>query len=590
MSEHAKVSKPQKTNAAPASNQLKSIPIRLGSHPSAIIQRARMCPESLTQADVMQLQRTIGNRAAMQLFKDIVLMESAQKNGPVQEKVEPSENNKKILPETFQTKENNTGLPDDLKSGVENLSGLSMDDVKVHYNSDKPVQVGALAYTQGIDIHVAPGMDRHLPHEAWHVVQQKQGKVQPTMHINDMAVNDDTGLEWEADMMGEKSAILNESQKEFQNIADNRSSLNFISKQKKEEECLGNSRTYILQRKLKYFAADGKTELLGTKQEDDCMFRNFFHGAFGDQKFWLNNNDAVKLNNVKDGCFNTEKVTDQISYYTQGKKTFNEKYQEGKIVDGFTKPFLVEKDLTSWDYNTLDWIRSTDLYEQKHVINKYNGKMNPDEILDEVEDGKTCHNAYSERLSRSVIDKALFSSMPKASAQIEVLEREPTEQLLTVYELEPDESKNNRALLKSHIIKNKILNEKEFDAIEKGWGVSQNHSTPLLHEALSKLPTYKGIVYRRTKLDKKTLELLQKGQTLTIPSLLKPEMNGKILATTPNNPGVDISYGQYLFIIYSKTGKYVSHITDMEEEVLFHGDTSFVLVGEDNGVFYFEEK
>ncbi|CAK0777069.1 hypothetical protein CCP3SC1_890002 [Gammaproteobacteria bacterium] len=30
---------------------------------------------------------------------------------------------------------NNTGLPDDLKSGVEALSGISMDDVQVHYNS-----------------------------------------------------------------------------------------------------------------------------------------------------------------------------------------------------------------------------------------------------------------------------------------------------------------------------------------------------------------------------------------------------------------------------------------------------------------------
>ncbi|MGB3465579.1 MAG: hypothetical protein WBA74_09925, partial [Cyclobacteriaceae bacterium] len=41
----------------------------------------------------------------------------------------------------IQKKENNTGLPDDLKSGIENLSGYAMDDVKVHYNSDKPAQL-----------------------------------------------------------------------------------------------------------------------------------------------------------------------------------------------------------------------------------------------------------------------------------------------------------------------------------------------------------------------------------------------------------------------------------------------------------------
>ncbi len=101
---------------------------------------------------------------------------------------------------------NNTGLPDHLKSGIENLSGISMSDVKVHYNSDKPAQMKAHAYAQGTDIHVASGQEKHLPHEAWHVVQQKQGRVQPTMQMKgETNVNDDQGLEQEADIMGEKA-------------------------------------------------------------------------------------------------------------------------------------------------------------------------------------------------------------------------------------------------------------------------------------------------------------------------------------------------------------------------------------------------
>jgi hypothetical protein len=101
---------------------------------------------------------------------------------------------------------NNTGLPDNLKSGIENLSGYSMDDVKVHFNSDKPAQLNAHAYAQGTDIHVAPGQEQHLPHEAWHVVQQKQGRVQPTMQMKaGVPVNDDAGLENEADVMGAKA-------------------------------------------------------------------------------------------------------------------------------------------------------------------------------------------------------------------------------------------------------------------------------------------------------------------------------------------------------------------------------------------------
>ena len=100
---------------------------------------------------------------------------------------------------------NNTGMPDNLKSGIESLSGFSMDDVRVHYNSSKPATVQALAYTQGTDIHVAPGQEKHLPHEAWHVAQQMAGLVSPTTNINGMPVNDNAALEHEADVMGEKA-------------------------------------------------------------------------------------------------------------------------------------------------------------------------------------------------------------------------------------------------------------------------------------------------------------------------------------------------------------------------------------------------
>ena len=105
-----------------------------------------------------------------------------------------------------QKKRNNTGLPEQLKSGIENLSGHSMDDVKVHYNSDQPAQLNAHAYAQGTDIHIAPGQEKHLPHEAWHVVQQKQGRVQPTIQMKGRVnINDDKGLEKEADVMGYKA-------------------------------------------------------------------------------------------------------------------------------------------------------------------------------------------------------------------------------------------------------------------------------------------------------------------------------------------------------------------------------------------------
>lgn len=145
-------------------------------------------PEAIAQR---QLQEMANNSPrAMQLKA----MQAMEDNYPAQQK------------QPIQKQENNTGLPDNLKSGIENLSGYSMDDVKVHYNSDKPAQLHAHAYAQGADIHLGSGQEKHLPHETWHVIQQKQGRVKPTMQVKGKVnVNDDAKLEKEADIMCDKA-------------------------------------------------------------------------------------------------------------------------------------------------------------------------------------------------------------------------------------------------------------------------------------------------------------------------------------------------------------------------------------------------
>jgi hypothetical protein len=112
-------------------------------------------------------------------------------------------------PQPIQPAPNRTGLPDRLKAGVEVLSGLSMDDVRVHRNSSEPAKLGALAYAKGNDIHLAPGQQQHLPHEAWHVVQQKQGRVRRTAQLKTgTPINDDPGLEREADVMTARALLM----------------------------------------------------------------------------------------------------------------------------------------------------------------------------------------------------------------------------------------------------------------------------------------------------------------------------------------------------------------------------------------------
>ena len=63
-----------------------------------------------------------------------------------------------------------------------------------------------MAHAQAADIYLAPGQERHLPHEAWHVVQQAQGRVKPTLKTAaGVALNDEPALEREADLMGART-------------------------------------------------------------------------------------------------------------------------------------------------------------------------------------------------------------------------------------------------------------------------------------------------------------------------------------------------------------------------------------------------
>ena len=152
----------------------------------------------------------------------------------------------------IQRQENNTGLPDNLKSGMENLSGLSMDDVKVHRNSDKPAQLQAHAYAQGTDIYLGPGQEKHLPHELGHVVQQKQGRVKPTLQKKgNININDNIDLEKEADVMGAKALQMKGNNEKLSNDSNDKIENHLYSKTHSNPISLENGNTlqfYVIQR------------------------------------------------------------------------------------------------------------------------------------------------------------------------------------------------------------------------------------------------------------------------------------------------------------------------------------------------------
>ena len=182
-------------NSTPISN---AVPTSSYGSLSSIVQRAQQDVNSISGDERQQLESAIGTKATgeMLMGKQSVLQfkgVSSQLRGNA------------AIRNAAIRKENNTGLPNNLKIGIENLSGIAMDDVKVHYNSSKPREFGALAYEQGTDIYVAPGQEKHLPHEAWHVVQQKQGRVKPRAKVLGVPINNDRTLEKEADEMSARA-------------------------------------------------------------------------------------------------------------------------------------------------------------------------------------------------------------------------------------------------------------------------------------------------------------------------------------------------------------------------------------------------
>jgi len=96
---------------------------------------------------------------------------------------------------------------------MEAAFGADFSDVTVHSSSPLPNMFAAMAYTQGTDIHFAPGRYQPhddagfnlLSHELTHVIQQRQGYV--TVQIPEGMVElTDTELASEPESIGESAA------------------------------------------------------------------------------------------------------------------------------------------------------------------------------------------------------------------------------------------------------------------------------------------------------------------------------------------------------------------------------------------------
>jgi hypothetical protein len=110
-------------------------------------------------------------------------------------------------------RQNTTGMPDEVLQKMEAAFNTNFSNVKIHANSSKAPELDALAYTQGHNIHFAPGQfkpttsegQKIIGHELAHVVQQRKGIVRPTTKTKGLPVNDDSVLEKEADAMAART-------------------------------------------------------------------------------------------------------------------------------------------------------------------------------------------------------------------------------------------------------------------------------------------------------------------------------------------------------------------------------------------------
>lgn len=103
---------------------------------------------------------------------------------------------------------------EDAKTWVE-VSAYGPDELAVRFHHRLVPGMQATAGNQAVlraFKPTKPGQERHLPHEAWHVVQQKQGKVKPYSGTGPLPA-ETPALAAEADRMGAK-AEAEESGKE----------------------------------------------------------------------------------------------------------------------------------------------------------------------------------------------------------------------------------------------------------------------------------------------------------------------------------------------------------------------------------------
>lgn len=162
---------------------------------------------SMAEQDEEQVQSA--GPVPLQFYANETEEEPVQRRGPVPPMSQESEGVRETGNERASDK-----LPAMVQTKMETSFGADFSDVSIHKNSSQSKDLGAHAYTQGNNIHFAPGQynpesekgQELLGHELTHVVQQREGRVNANTQAFGVNINNETSLETEADVMGSKAA------------------------------------------------------------------------------------------------------------------------------------------------------------------------------------------------------------------------------------------------------------------------------------------------------------------------------------------------------------------------------------------------
>lgn len=159
---------------------------------------------SLASRSLLQLQRQHGNRYVQRV---LAISRQGEESGEVSPEVEAG---------IQRQHGGGQALERPVKSQMESAFGTDFSSVRVHANAEANKlneALNARAFTTGQDIFFRQGEyspnssqgKELLAHELTHTVQQMEGRVKPTTQAEGVPINDDVGLEREADVMGKKA-------------------------------------------------------------------------------------------------------------------------------------------------------------------------------------------------------------------------------------------------------------------------------------------------------------------------------------------------------------------------------------------------